>query len=183
MHFILHAVKEEGNSRPINRTLMNAIVSAVLAVASVILTILFSFTLFLLVDSSFFKNLPVIPYSYYLITAIIASSVLLVLSLIFLFRNVVKISLETGTAKHPETDQNYGGSEDAILKYLDGGEREIYSIIVDAGGSVLQRDIASIDGYSKATITRILNRLESKGIIERMRHGTTNRIVLKRVSK
>ncbi|MCL5874619.1 MAG: hypothetical protein M1161_04700 [Candidatus Thermoplasmatota archaeon] len=173
-------------SRPLNRTLMNAIISSVMAVASVILLILFSFTLFLLVYSSFFKDLPVRPYSYYLIGAIAASAALLIISLVFLFRNVQSISFET---KERYLIQQAGDrsekvrSDEDIMKYLDDGEREIYSILVDAGGTVLQRDITSIKGYSKATITRILSRLETKGIVEKMRHGTTNQIVLKRVSK
>jgi DNA-binding transcriptional ArsR family regulator len=173
-------------SRPLNRTLLNAIISSVMAVASVILLILLSFTLFLLMDTSFFKGLPVKPYSYYLIGAIAASAALLVISLIFLFRNVESISLQANeryTIQRVQDLPEAGSLDEETMKYLDSGEREIYSLLVDAGGTVLRRDITSIKGYSKATITRILNRLEAKGIIERMRHGTTNQIVLKRVSK
>ncbi|MGC8562074.1 MAG: helix-turn-helix transcriptional regulator [Thermoplasmata archaeon] len=177
--------KAEGGSI-LNKALMNAIISAVIAVSAVILLILLSFTLFLLIDSSFFTNLPVRPYSIYLIIAISASVILLVVSLVFLFRSIKSISLES-----KESSSFLGNSgestqvqfdQDAI-KYLDEGEREIYMILVDAGGTVLQRDIASVKGYSKATITRILTRLEAKGLVERIRHGTTNQIVLKRVSK
>ncbi|MGC8618030.1 MAG: hypothetical protein ACP5UZ_04705, partial [Thermoplasmata archaeon] len=69
--------KAEGGSI-LNKALMNAIISAVIAVSAVILLILLSFTLFLLIDSSFFTNLPVRPYSIYLIIAISASVILLV---------------------------------------------------------------------------------------------------------
>ncbi|MEM0134726.1 MAG: MarR family transcriptional regulator [Thermoplasmatales archaeon] len=170
----------------LNRTLMNAIVSSVAAVAAVILLILLSFTLFLLMDSTFFNDLPVRPYAYYLVGAIVASVALLVTSLMFLFRNIRSISLDT--KERLEVKQEVIRRDDImenedVLKYLDGGEREIYSLLVDAGGKVLQRDITSVKGYSKATITRILTRLESKGLVERIRHGTTNMIVVKRVSK
>lgn len=179
-------MKKREEARPLNKTLMNAIISSVLAVASVILLILLSFTLFLLTDSTFLVSLPVRPYSYYIAGGIATSAVLLVISLIFLFRNIEAMSLEvkeSGLVQQEETETKTGEKEEELLRYLDGGEREIYSILVDAGGALLQRDITSVKGYSKATITRILNRLESKGVVERMRHGTTNKIVLKRVSK
>ena len=165
---------------------MSAIISAVLAVAAVILLIVFSFTLFLITDSSFFKNLPVRPYAYYVVGGISASVVLLVVSLIFLFKNIKAISLDIGEriTEEPKGTETEGGEKvEEVMKYLDVNERDIYALLVDAGGVILQRDITSIKGYSKATITRILNRLEAKGIIERMRHGTTNQIILKRVSK
>jgi uncharacterized membrane protein len=165
---------------------MSAIISAVLAVAAVIMLILLSFTLFLVTDSSFFKNLPVRPYAYYLIGGISASVALLVISFIFLFKNINAISLDIDEkiTEEPKAKGTKGeeGVED-VMKYLDASEREIYGLLVDAGGMILQRDITSVKGYSKATITRILNRLEAKGVIERMRHGTTNQIILKRVSK
>ncbi len=177
-------MKMEG-ARPLSKTIMSAIVSSVLAVAAVILLILLSFVLFLLMDSSVFEGFPVRLYSLYLIVAIAGSAVLLIVSLIFLFKNLGSISLETAGSFADGIGKEYarGRADDEILKYLDQGEREIYSILVDSGGSVLQRDIVSLRGYSKATVTRILNRLEAKGLIERMRHGSTNRIVLKRSLK
>lgn len=179
-------MKRSQGLRSLNKVLMNAIVSAVLSVAAVILLILLSFTLFLLMDSSFFSDLPLRPYSLYLFVAIAATAVLLVISLIFLFKNVAAISLEGNgryAAQQNGTEEQTAIGEEEVLQFLDDGEKEIYSILVDAGGTVLQRDITSVKGYSKATITRILTRLESKGIVERLRHGTTNQVVLKRVSK
>ncbi|MCL4447334.1 MAG: MarR family transcriptional regulator [Thermoplasmatales archaeon] len=179
-------MRKRVEARPLSKTLMSAIVSSVVAVAAVILLILLSFVLFLLLDSSLFSNLPVRPYSYYIIGAISASAVLLVVSLVFLFRNMESISYEAADRKVVQNEiirTELAQSEDVVMKYLDEGEKEIYSLLLDAGGTLLQRDITSVKGYSKATITRILNRLESKGAIERMRHGTTNQIVLKRVSK
>ena len=175
---------EEGST--LSKSLLNAVISAVIAISAVILLILLSFTLFLLVDSSVFTNLPVRPYPFYLVTAISASVVLLFVSLFFLFRNIRTISVLSraeSSLKGLNAERRDIPIDENVFKYLDEGEREIYSILVDAGGTLLQRDITSVKGYSKATITRILTRLEAKGLVERIRHGTTNQIVLKRVSK
>ena len=175
---------EEGST--LSKSLLNAVISVVIAISAVILLILLSFTLFLMVDSSVFTNLPVRPYSFYLVTAISASVVLLFVSLIFLFRNIRTISILSraeSSVKDLNAERRDIPIDENVIKYLDEGEREIYSILVDAGGTLLQRDITSVKGYSKATITRILTRLEAKGLVERIRHGTTNQIVLKRVSK
>jgi uncharacterized membrane protein len=174
--------------RSLSRSLMNAIVSSVLAVSSVVLLILLSFTFFLLTESSFFQGLSTKLYSYYIAIGMFFSALLLGISTVVLFRSIRSLSNAREMNIIPPIEGNDGVRAPEltvtdITKFLDEGEREIYGLLVDAGGSMLQRDITTVKGFSKASITRILNRLESKGIIERIRHGTTNMIVLKRVSK
>jgi hypothetical protein len=181
-------MRKVDGGQSLNRKLMDAIISSVLAVSSVVLLILLSFTFFLLTESSFFQGLPARPYSYYIIVGIAASALLLGASLTTLFSSIKSISVVREITILPPAKDDDGVTtpeltEKDITKFLDEGELEIYGLLVDAGGTLLQRDIASVKGLSKATITRILNRLEAKGIIERIRHGTTNMIVLKRVSK
>jgi len=106
----------------------------------------------------------------------VISAALLSLSILVLFRGLRGMSVTYGMQENNEYEV-----EDA-LKYLDEGEREIVRILIDAGGSMLQRDIARSGNFSRATVTRILDRLESKGVVEKLRHGTTNKIVLKKVS-
>ncbi len=66
---------------------------------------------------------------------------------------------------------------------LDQDERRIYRTVLDAGGSIFQGEIVKRTGLSKATVSRIIDRLEVKGILERKRRGMSNLVVLKRVSQ
>lgn len=57
-------------------------------------------------------------------------------------------------------------------------EKDIYEILKKSNG-IYQSDLIKETGFSKVKITRILDKLESKGIIERRRRGMTNAIFLK----
>ena len=46
-------------------------------------------------------------------------------------------------------------------------------------GSAYQSDLIKATGYSKVKVTRILDKMESKGIVERKRRGMANIIVMK----
>ena len=68
--------------------------------------------------------------------------------------------------------------EAAIVKLLDEDERLLYARLRDAGGTVLQKEIVAWGTFSAAKVTRLLDRLEAKGLVVRERHGMTNRIRL-----
>ena len=51
--------------------------------------------------------------------------------------------------------------------------------IIAAEGSVLQSELVSTTGLTKVKVTRILDKLEGKGLIERRRRGMTNIVILK----
>jgi uncharacterized membrane protein len=65
-----------------------------------------------------------------------------------------------------------------ILKELSDDERYIMNKLIEAQGSVFQSDLVS-EVHTKVKITRILDRLEGKGLIERKRRGMTNIVLLK----
>lgn len=65
-----------------------------------------------------------------------------------------------------------------ILQLLDGDERRIYRAIVQSGGQILQRDLVHLTTFSDAKVSRLLDRLEDRGVVVRERHGMTNRIRL-----
>ncbi len=65
-----------------------------------------------------------------------------------------------------------------ILETLTGDEKEIYQIVYNAKGEILQKDIAVSD-FSRAKVTRLLDYLEKRGLIERKSCGMTNKVVLK----
>jgi len=68
--------------------------------------------------------------------------------------------------------------KDFNINELDNDEKEIYNILKENKGSVYQSDLIKKTNLSKVKITRILDKLESKKIIERKRRGMTNIIVL-----
>lgn len=71
-------------------------------------------------------------------------------------------------------------SELTLVKLLDGDERRMYLEIRDRGGEALQRDLVAQGTFSKAKVTRVLDKLEGKGLVIRERHGMTNRVRLVR---
>lgn len=58
-------------------------------------------------------------------------------------------------------------------------ERKIYELVKLNLGSLYQSDIIKHTGLSKVKVSRILDRLEGKGIIDRKRRGMTNIVILK----
>ncbi|MBI4362819.1 MAG: response regulator [Euryarchaeota archaeon] len=62
---------------------------------------------------------------------------------------------------------------------LGGDEKALFERAVASGGSVLQSDLVANLGMSKAKVTRVLSRMESRGLLERKREGMGNRVVLK----
>jgi uncharacterized membrane protein len=62
------------------------------------------------------------------------------------------------------------------LRLLGGDERKLFRRIHEAGGEVLQKDLVAEGVFSKAKVTRLLDKLENKGLVVRERYGSTNRV-------
>jgi uncharacterized membrane protein len=67
------------------------------------------------------------------------------------------------------------------IKSFQTDERKVYDLIVNADGFMFQNDLIEKTGYSKVKISRILDKLELKGVVERRRRGMANIVVLKEV--
>lgn len=67
---------------------------------------------------------------------------------------------------------------DLALRLLTGDEQSLYRRIVASGGTVLQKDLVGTGPFSGPKVSRILDRLELRGLVARERHGMTNRIRL-----
>ena len=65
------------------------------------------------------------------------------------------------------------------LKALDKDERVLYKTLMDSGGTIFQSELMEKLGLSKVKVTRLLDRLEAKNILERRRRGMTNIVMLK----
>jgi len=66
--------------------------------------------------------------------------------------------------------------DERILRTLDADELRLYEMVRDAGGELLQMHVVSAKIFSKAKVTRLLDKLEKRGLVVRERHGMTNRI-------
>lgn len=80
----------------------------------------------------------------------------------------------TNTRKKPSTEDY---QED--MKNLKDEEKTVLQKVIEAEGTIFQSDIVEKTNFPKAKVTRILDRLEGKDIIERRRRGMTNVVILK----
>lgn len=66
-----------------------------------------------------------------------------------------------------------------ISKTLKDDERKIYEAVLHSDGLINQSEIAEKTGLSKSNVSRSLDLLESKGLLERKRRGMGNIVMLK----
>jgi len=66
--------------------------------------------------------------------------------------------------------------EDLAIRLLDGDERRLMRVIVEARGDILQRDLVRVTAFSDAKVSRLLDRLEERGLVVRERRGMSNRV-------
>jgi uncharacterized membrane protein len=83
---------------------------------------------------------------------------------------------ETGAT--PPDRRSAEGPDEAVLERLSEDERALYDMVLGAGGEMLQMNIVASKVFSKAKVTRTLDKLEDRGLVVRERHGMTNRVRL-----
>ena len=66
-----------------------------------------------------------------------------------------------------------------IAHLLKSDEKNIFDLIIKKNGEILQKDLVNESQMSIVQISRILDRLEKKHLIEKKRYGATNKIILK----
>jgi len=74
------------------------------------------------------------------------------------------------------TKENY----QKILNNLNEDEKQVFNKILASEGTIFQSDLVDKTEFTKVKVTRILDKLEGKGLIERKRRGMTNVVILKR---
>ncbi|WP_225335058.1 helix-turn-helix transcriptional regulator [Halomicrobium urmianum] len=67
---------------------------------------------------------------------------------------------------------------ESALDRLANNEATVYSLLVDADGTLPQRRIVEETDLSKATVSRTLDKLERRGLVERKRNGMGNTVHL-----
>lgn len=65
------------------------------------------------------------------------------------------------------------------ISRLGDDEKKIYNLLKSRDGSMYQSDIMRETQMSKVKVTRVLDKLEGRHIIERKRRGMTNIVILK----
>ncbi|MCX6817472.1 MAG: MarR family transcriptional regulator [Candidatus Aenigmarchaeota archaeon] len=85
---------------------------------------------------------------------------------------------EEKPTKEEKVSQNKGKWEEA-LQTLTGDEKLVYEKIMASDGVIFQSDLVDKSGFPKAKVSRILDRMEASGLVERKRRGMANAIVLK----
>lgn len=71
-------------------------------------------------------------------------------------------------------------TKEEFLEALSLSERKIVNSLAKAGGSLSQSEIAKITGFSPAKVSRVVRRLEEKGIIIRRREEKRKIVYLKK---
>ncbi|NTV23342.1 MAG: MarR family transcriptional regulator [Nanoarchaeota archaeon] len=66
-----------------------------------------------------------------------------------------------------------------IPENLEPDERTVLEHIIGSDGTIFQSALVEATMFSKVKVTRLLDRLEGKGLIERKRRGMTNIVILK----
>ncbi|MFH1229655.1 MAG: MarR family transcriptional regulator [Candidatus Aenigmatarchaeota archaeon] len=111
--------------------------------------------------------------------AIMVIIIIIGLYLVFFGREEIRITKFKTIKQQIEPKKITKANYQKVMAELDRDERAVLGKIIDSQGTLFQSDLVEKTGMSKVRVTRILDRLEGKGIIERRRRGMTNVIVLK----
>tara|TARA_Y100000310_G_scaffold268673_1_gene281382 strand:- start:3542 stop:4015 length:474 start_codon:yes stop_codon:yes gene_type:complete len=95
---------------------------------------------------------------------------------------VVKAAVEKTVITNGNRKTEHGltdAKKQQLLEATEGEEQHIIQFIINHEGSAYQSDLVKELKLSKVKTTRLLDKLEGKGMIERKRRGMTNVVVLK----
>ncbi|MFH1403949.1 MAG: hypothetical protein ABIH11_06760 [Candidatus Altiarchaeota archaeon] len=81
--------------------------------------------------------------------------------------------------KEPATTSDRKEKWSEKLSTLDADEKVVFTLLMESDGTLFQSEIVEKTGLSKVKVTRILDKLESRMMVERRRRGLTNIVVIK----
>ncbi len=84
-----------------------------------------------------------------------------------------------GSANKTQPPEGNKGKWDKTIKTLSGDEKDIYGKIIESEGVMFQSDLVEKSEFPKAKVSRILDKMEARGLLERKRRGMANAVVLK----
>jgi uncharacterized membrane protein len=113
------------------------------------------------------------------IISMVLVGAILIIGLVLIFsKEKERIIVKTKKIRD-EFAEKVNKEKEKNLKLLDSDEKKVYQIISDANGAIFQSELAEKSSFDKVKVTRILDRIEGKRLIERKRRGMTNVVVLK----
>ncbi len=112
-------------------------------------------------------------YTFNDLVVIILSTISTCISLFYILVFEVREPMKLASTLY-ELNINY------VLKLLEGDKRKVFKTILDAGGEILQSELPTLTGFSKSKISRILNELESLGLVIKLKYGMTNKVKVNR---
>ncbi len=77
-----------------------------------------------------------------------------------------------------ESSTEEESSIEVVLRLLETDERRVVEVLLEAGGSLLQKDISWKTGFSRVKTHRVLVRLLQRGVVTSEKYYNTNRITL-----
>lgn len=72
------------------------------------------------------------------------------------------------------------GGKRVARMMLDEEEQEVYDMLLARGGEILQEEVVRRTGYSKAKVSKLVRKLESKGIVMKEPYRKTNLLRLRK---
>ncbi len=82
-------------------------------------------------------------------------------------------------SKERLADLKRGQETKKLVKTLKKDEKKIFELVSESDGVMFQSELVEKSGFPKVKVTRILDRLEGKNLLERRRRGMSNVVVLK----
>ena len=113
-------------------------------------------------------------YTLYDVALLVASSLVAGMSVVYLML-FDKVQKPTGEMLLEGRLSKYEG----LIPTLKDDEQKIFQAVIDAQGIIAQSELPEITGVSKSNVSRALDLLESRGLVERKRRGMGNTILLK----
>jgi len=113
-------------------------------------------------------------YTLYDVALLVVSSLVAGMSVIYLMlfddlqRPTGEMLLESRLSKY-----------EGLIPTLKDDEQKVFRAILDAQGIIAQSELTEVTGVSKSNVSRALDLLESRGLVERKRRGMGNTILLK----
>lgn len=71
------------------------------------------------------------------------------------------------------------GNYQKVMSTLSQDERLVLQKTIESQGTIFQSELVDKTKFTKVKVTRILDKLEGRGLVERKRRGMTNVIILK----
>jgi len=113
-------------------------------------------------------------YTFFDVVLLVVSSIVAGMSVVYLMlfdnlpRPTGEMLLESRLSKY-----------ERIIPTLKDDEQKVFQALIDAQGIIAQSELTELTGVSKSNVSRALDLLESRGLVERKWRGMGNTILLK----